>query len=335
MVSTNDIAANILDFDEDEFFSAEPPVLEPREEQLLDQDYFGVAVNVPREIETGSRDKLPLIMAAKFSGTRDWDMPLRDNCVLVGTNLQDGTVRFAKAFVSKKELQSRGRPEREPNRGPKPPGLALAAAQLSALDARERLHIEWETGLWSLGVIYYDWPSNTVVVELLGDENITSFPAVPVSPEPDPRGAAFLPCFLPTAKTPQPPESGLAFTGEFKVENEKQHLNIFGSFVVKVQDFHLPAQKSAYQFHDEKQPNIAAVVPVTLAVLGLDWDEPLQFDWAVPVYGGPLTVGMPANGCFAIDAFATGHNAPVLRPGKYVCYLIMDGRIFGPKTLQV
>ncbi len=334
MLSTNDIITNILNLDEDEFFSADQSVLSPREEQLLDQEYLGVAVNAPRKIEIGSRDKLPLIMAVQFSGDRDWDMPLRDNCVLVGTNLRDGTVRFAKAFVSEKELRSRSSLEKEP-KGPKPSGLALDAAQLSELDVKGRLHIKWETGIWALGVIYYDWPSNTVVVELWGDEKPTPSPAMSVSPEPDPRGAAFLPCFLPTAKTPKSPESGLTFTGEFKVEDEKQQLNIFGSFAVRIRDFHLPAQKLVHQFHDGRQQNVAAVVPVTLAVLGLDWAVPIQFDWAVPVYGEPLAVGMPASGCFAINAFASGHNTQTLSPGKYVCYLIMDGRIFGPKTLQV
>ena len=335
MVSTNNIAANILNFDEDEFFNAEHSVLDSREEQLLDQDYLGVAINAPREIEIGSHDKLPLIMAAQFSGDRGWDMPLRDNCLLVGTNLRDGTVQFAKAFVSKKELQSRGRREKAAGKGPRPPGLALTAAQLSELDAKDRLRIKWETGLWSLGLIYYDWPSNTVVVELWGDEEITPSPAMPVSPEPDLRGADFLPCFLPTIKTPKPPESGLTFIGEFKVEDEKQQLNIFGSFSVRVREFHLPARKLVHQFHDGIQRNVAAVIPVTLVVLGLGWDAPLQFDWAVPVYGEPLAAGMQASGCFAIDAFASAHNRQALSPGTYVCYLIMDGRIFGPKTLQV
>ena len=331
MVSTNDIVAKILNLDEDEFFSADQSVLGPRDEQLLDLDYFGVAVNAPPRIETGSRGKLPLIMATQFSGDRGWDIRLRDNCILVSTNLQDGTVQFAKAFVSEKELRSRGRLEKVP-KGPKPPGLAIAAAQLTELDPKGRLHIKWNSGIWALGVIYYDWPSNTVVVELQGDEEVKPSPAIPVSPEPDPRGAAFFPRYLPTDKTPKPPESGLTFTGEFKVKDKKQQLNIFGSFAVPVRDFHLPAQKLVHQFPDGRQENVAAVVPVTLAVLGLDWEEPIQFDWAMPVYGEPLAVGMLARGCFAIDALA---NAQALSPGKYVCYLIMDGRIFGPKTLQV
>jgi len=79
---------------------------------------------------------------------------------------------------------------------------------------------------------------------------------------------------------------------------------------------------------------VAAVLPVTLAVLALDWDLPLRFDWAVPVYGEELKVGLLARGCFAVDALASG-DVWAFDPGKYVCYMIMDGRTFGPQSLQV
>lgn len=331
MVNFNEIIGTVLNFTEEEFFSVEPSLLTPRESQLLNLNFWGVAVNAPAQISTKDRDKLPLLMAFRYSGERGWDIALRDNCILVGTNLQDGSVHFANGLISEKELQNRGNEEKAP-KGPKPSGLATAAAQLTELDPKGRLPITWDTGTWALGVIYYDWPSNTVVVELQGDEVVKPLSAKPVKPDPDPRGGANLPSYLPISQTPKSPESGLTFTGEFKVEDEKQQLNIFGSFTVPVRDFHLPDQQLVHTFEKGKQQNVAAVVPVTLAVLGLDWEEPIQFDWAVPVYGKPLAVGMMARGCFAINALA---KAQALGPGKYVCYLIMDGGIFGPQTLQV
>ena len=89
-----------------------------------------------------------------------------------------------------------------------------------------------------------------------------------------------------------------------------------------------------HEFQDGHQERVAAVVPVTLAVVGLDWDKPLQCDWAVPVYGEPLEAGMPGRGYFAVDAFASDSSLE-LDPGKYACYLIVDGRIYDPKILQV
>ena len=102
----------------------------------------------------------------------------------------------------------------------------------------------------------------------------------------------------------------------------------------KVRGFHLPGNQVVHQFLDGRREKVAAVVPVTLAVLGLDWDVPLRFDWAVPVYGDPLEAGMPARGSFAIDALGTG-NTRSLGPGKHVCYIVMDGRIIGPIDLPV
>jgi hypothetical protein len=334
MASKEEIVASILNLSEDEFFNADRAVLEPRESELLDMDFFGLAVNGPRKIPTDRQDRLPLIMAAGFTGERDWDIPLADNCLLVGTNLQDGTVHFGSALVTEKEQVARGIREKPP-RGPKPSGLALGAAQLTAVDVRGRLPVTWNTGTWALGVISYDWPSNTVVVELEGDEAPKPATAPPVSPEPDPRGVAALPNYLPSSKTPQSPPSGVAFTGEFGMEEGRQRLSIFGAFSVLVRDFHVPDKLAVHAFQDGRQENVVAVIPVTLAVLGVDWPDPMRFDWAVPVYGPQvLEPGMPAQGFFAVDAFAED-GPQFLDPGKYVCYIILDGGIFGPKTLQV
>jgi hypothetical protein len=343
MASTAEIIARILNLTENEFFGVDQSVLSPRESRLLDTEFFGVAVNAPRQIMTGRHDKLPLIMATRLSGERDWDVRLRDNCILVGTNLRDGTVRFANALVSEKELRSRGGRQKVA-KGPKPPGLALAAAQLTELDARGRLHIKWNTGTWALGVIYYDWPSNTVVVELKGDEAAQRSPARSVHPPPNPACAGpgglpkkeigVLPCYLPISKTPRFPDSGVSFTAEFRVEQGRQSLNIFGAFTLPVMDFHLPEKKVVDQFQDGRRENVAAVVPMTMAVLALDWEVPLKFDWAVPVYGEQLRVGMSARGCFAINALATG-NKQALSPGKYICYIVADGRIFGPRSFEI
>ena len=343
MASTAEVIARILNLTENEFFKADRSVLAPRESWLLDMDFSGVALNAPRQVMTGLHDKLPVIMATRFSGERDWEVRLVDNCTLVGTNLQNGSVRFANALISEKELRTRGGRQRVP-KGPKPPGLAVAAAQLTELDARSQLHIKWDTGTWALSVIYYDWPSNTVVAELKGNEAPQRSSAHSVHPPPNPactglgggsqKGAEALPCYLPMPKTPRFPESGVSFTAEFRVEQGRQSLNIFGAFSVPVRDYHVSDQKVVHQFQDGRRESVAAVIPVTMAVLALDWAVPLQFDWAVPIYGEQLKVGMSARGCFAIDALATGSMRP-LSSGKYVCYIVMDGRIFGPQSLLI
>ena len=100
--------------------------------------------------------------------------------------------------------------------GPKPPGLALALALLTKIDVRRLLDIDWQSGIWSLAIINYDWPSNSVVVELKGKADS------------------------------YPPESTYAkapIKAKFCTTAQSNHqLNITGTFSVPVQDFHLQKQ---------------------------------------------------------------------------------------------
>jgi hypothetical protein len=331
MTSKEAILTEILNFTDDEFFDIDPSILSSREWSLLDMDFFGLAIAAPGEIMVDEKDKIPLIMAVHLSGERDWEFPMSDNCILVGTDLQDGSVHFAKAFVDRKERKNRGIKKKVP-RGPKPSGLVSAAAKLIELDPKDHLSIPWSPGIWAVGVIYYDWSSNSVTVELMGEEEIPSSPAHEIYPEPDPKGTGLLPSFVPGPQIPAPPDSGLVFTGKIKVEDGQQHLNIFGSFALMTRYFHLPERKIVHQFQDGKQHSVAAVIPVTFAILGMNWDTPIQIDWAFPVYGEPLEVSTKAQGYFAIDAL---ENRPPLAPGQYICYLIMDGHIYGPKIFKI
>ncbi|MCP4342499.1 MAG: hypothetical protein GY799_27370 [Desulfobulbaceae bacterium] len=318
---------------ETEFFSLDESLLREREALLLDNGFMGITVSAPRQILTTKRDTLPLAIAASYSGERGWKVPMRDNSILVGMNLQSGKVHFSKAFVSERELISRWREEREP-RGSLPSGLAIKTASLRLLDVRQKLNIDWISGKWALGVIYYDWPSNVVSLEIQGEKNFKSSPPLSVNPDPDPRGAGFLPSYQPTVQTPRPPKSGLTFTTEFKVVNSEPQLNVFGSFTLPIQDFHLPVKKKEHHFRDGSEKEVAAVIPMTFALIGLDWDEPVQFDWVVPVYSEKLTADRLGKGEFSIDALATDLRVE-LPAGEYACYIFMAGRIFGPNILKV
>ena len=89
-----------------------------------------------------------------------------------------------------------------------------------------------------------------------------------------------------------------------------------------------------HQFQNGQAKTVAAIVPVTLAVIAAGWETPRQFDWAIPVYGEPLAIGVPARGTFALDALATAQHLP-LGPGNYVAYLELDGVVSAPQTFQV
>ena len=333
MVPIEDIVKEILNFNDSEFFDADQAVLGPRESRLLDVDYMGVAVNAPEQIDTEIRDKIPLIMAARLSGDRDWDVPMGDNCQVVGTNMVNGAVRFSEAFIKDMQERSPEPEETEEPKGPTPPGLALALAQLREVDVKKRLDISWEPGIWTFGVIYYDWASNTVPVQLTGEDPIQYQPTRPISPEPDLEGRGKAPCYLPIDKTPRPPVYGVSFTYEQGKEPDRPFFNVYGSFRLEMRTFHLPDEQLSHLYQGAGPQNVAGIVPVTMAVLGLDWDTPLTFDWGVPVYGDLMDVGTTFQGYFSIDADHRG-KIRELPPGNYVFYIILDGCIYGPQHFQ-
>ena len=339
--STPEVVDKILNLTEDEFFSADQSVLAPRESQLLDMDFFGVVINAPKQISTERHDKLPLIMAIRLSGDRGWDVSLADNCILVGTNLQDGSVHFANGLISEKELQNRGYREKVP-KGPKPSGLALAAAQLTELDARGRLNMNWNTGTWALGVLYYDWLSNIVLVELKNNKPAQCPPISSIHPLPNPdigttekwlfgllkRKKLVFPSYLPNSKTPKLTKPGLSFVIDTKFKDGIQ-LTVHGAFSTITKAHYIPETITTHIFADSKKHKVGAVVPLTLAIVGLDWDVPIRFDCAIPVYSNQkIQPGAPLQGYFALDVLAKAGNK--LPAGDYVAYVLMEGNIYGP-----
>ncbi len=331
---TQTILTQILNLDDNAFFKADASILDSRESQLMEIDFFGVAVNAPAKILIKNRQTIPLIMALRTTGDRDWDIPLSENCILAGTNLLDGSVHFAKALMDEKQMEHPPdvMQKKPASRAPRPPGLASAVGQLTLLDPVKRLSIEWAPGIWSFGVLHFDWPSNTVVVKLSGDKESEPFSAMSVSPEPDKSEQAGFPSYFPVKKTPPLPDSGLAFAIESQKQKKDLLVKVFGSFAVKTRTFHLPDKKIVHHFENGATKNIAAVVPITLAILGLDWDEPVRFDWAVPVYGTELKKGMTAKGFFSIKELL---DPDTFDTGPYACYLFMDGLIFGPNLIKI
>lgn len=138
------------------------PKLEVR---LLDSRLVGVALRAPGRVDVISRSTLPVLVASRFDGARDWDSSLPDLGWLVGVDLAFGEVRIASAFGNGKRAapQDRGkRPSRD--------DVESYGAQLSLIDARSRLGLPWQSGCWAFSLIYFDWSSNSVVSRLENPE---------------------------------------------------------------------------------------------------------------------------------------------------------------------
>lgn len=309
--------------------NADPSFLSEMESKLLKERFKGIAIRSPEYVWTSDTGNLPLIMAVGQSGDRDWKIRLPYNCILTATNLNTGKVLLSKAFVDEKR--------REPSpsdRGPKPPGLALRMVQVVSVNARQN-GMSWDTGKWMLGVINYDWSSISSPVTLYGASEPPPAPGYDVFPTPatSKKYGFGLPSYLPSTDTPACPDNGLHFTSKFNSSNGAAALNIYGSFALPVMDYHLLTPKGIHQYKDGSKKTIAAIIPVTMVVIKLDQDLPIRFDWAVPVYGETLTSGMTARGYFSINALKASNTK--LSYGRYLCYILIDGQIFGPSVFKV
>ena len=111
-------------------------------------------------------------------------------------------------------------------------------------------------------------------------------------------------------------------------------LNVYGAFSLIARDFHLAEPGIVHLFQDGTQQHVAAIIPVTLIMLTLDARSPAQFNWNIPVHGAKLSMSDQINGNFAVEVLASENLAEV-EPGDYVCYIAMNGSVYGPQTLKV
>lgn len=327
-----EIASSLLDFTDAEFQAAPHLDVHEREVRLLDTEFTGIAINAQARIAVDAQAVLPIAIASRHDGERDWDLPLAHNALLVATDLHTGKVAVVPALVPPKVLASRGgiRPGRGDAPRPDPEELEGAGAQVSWTEVRERLDIPWRRGRWTFGLLYFDWRSNLVTVDLVGGDAAPVEAGAPPSARPRPApAAAGLPTFRRQATTPAAPAQGVAFELERHAPGAPRQLLLHGAFTTPARVHTLVAGMTVADGGAESP--VAAIVPLTLLLVAPNALHPWRLDLAVPAYGPPVQADEMISGCFALDLLAC---APAPAPGAYACYLVMDGAIHGPQALQ-
>ena len=349
MDSQEQIASRFLNLTHEQFFGEDDSFLGDIKWKLVDTDLRGLAINSPKVVMTDTASQLPVVMATCKTGLRGWEVRQKQNCILLSVEKETGTIHFGEIFMDIKEKSSRAKLPEEKREKPDPSSLAAAVAGAYRFDARQVGNIPWESGKIALSIISYDWVSNTVEVELKAKEQKEPSKIIPkeVNPAPNPKAGTkekwlfgllerdkqVFPSYIRNSKTPQLlPGQGLSF----RIENRRKTrggLLTCGAFILKANSRHLPDMKVSHQYADGQIRSVSAVVPVTFAIVGLDWPNPRRFDWAIPVYSNKqIHAGEPLYGYFAIDVFAGSEIK--LADGNYAAYIIMDGIIYGPKTFQ-
>lgn len=344
MVTSKEIASRLLNFSMRDFFDDDTSSFGELGDQLLDIDFEGLAINAPKAIQIDRFNKLPLILAAQQTSLRAWEVPLKKNCVMAGWNLYTTQTYFNTAFWEPQE-QFRRKPAKL-KKTPKPEGSDAEAivGELFRIDAKARLELPWKPAKYLVVIISYGWVSNVVEVELQGGTLPETVEAKQVSPPMEggpvmaPKGAPTLakqkfPFYDVTSKTPKLSEQGIAFVIEPKTEDGAK-LAVYGAFATKVKPRYIPRQSIIHQLPDGRKRTVAAVVPMTFFILGLNWEVPMRWDWTIPVYSDQIPKeGTPLRGYFAIDAMAREENP--LPAGSYVGYIIMEENVFGPVKFEL
>lgn len=336
MVSSQDIKNSVLSVPEQRYFESMGKSFTDMEwaleDALSETSFRGVAVNAPTSIALKQHVTLPILMAIQETRLRSWEVPVGYNCILVATDLSRRTVYFGQVFRDPPNKIPIPMDELPQPSKPTGTNAISVSSGIDRIDARELLSLPWEPGRYRFTVLLFDWMSNSVDVELTGGDTTPAVGAPLLKLNPANAGINHgLPTFianaevLPRAQKNLPivtfnvtmgtiPGPLLKTTGKFSIVADASHLSI-SPFTIKEAN--------------GQEKTVAAAVPVTLAVFGKNWPNPLRRDWILPVYSEhPIKTGNRVEGYFSIDALEVGK--PTLAPGDYVAYLILEGHMFGP-----
>lgn len=323
MKQSTEIAQLLLNFATAGFFAADPMVLSQIELKLSSQDFHGLAVRAPAEVNVTERDTLPVVLASQFTASRDWETPLADNLAILLFDHVTAEVSTAKPFEDSTE--NRPDPGRPSTKSPKPSGDAATgiATSVRKVDLRKLFSLGWHSRRLTVLALSYDVVSNETDVALVGGKTSAARPRG-VTPSPGSSGCG-LPSYDPAAIGIK--SGGKSVTFAVDVKSIPRSCLVKGSITTVATHRHLQSGVA------EKKP-VAAVIPVTCIVVGRDWRTPWTFEWGIPVYSEKsFTVGDSLSAVFSVPLPA--ERLALLIKGDYVAYMIVEGRVFGPQRFSM
>lgn len=326
MVSTTNIVTSILSFSDEKFFQ-EGDLLQKQELDLLDIDFLGIAINAPKIINTNIRAYLPIILAARFTGERDWNFNLGDKCILIGINVNTCNIAFEHMFKRRENtLQEQNIIKPEKN------DLSGIAAQIVKVDAKSKLDIPWGTGEWVFTAINYDWVSNSIAVTLQGNTKPTFKKPKKAYPKPNLEKASSLPSYFSTPNTNELQSEGLKFKVKPIIVDNLVSINISGAFTISQKSNYIPEKKIHHQYQDKGKKEILAIVPLSCLIISANDGGMMTFDWMIPVYE-IMDVDELIKGYFSINVFEDYQQQEMA--GNYACYIILTDSILGPHLIEI
>lgn len=290
-------------------------------------DFRGLAVAAPPQVATDAQTAVPVIVLSQHTALRAWQVPEQDNLMLVVTDVDSGNLRFTRALVDPKDEEAPATPAAA--RAPAPGGNAATAVSTKV----HRLDLPVQPGLsanLAVAALSYDLASNSVPVTLAGSRPPRPAVTRPIAPLPNAQQG--LPSYAPGGPTPRPPAGhGVEFAVDLPSASAPSSLLVHGAFSKPLgTSEHLRAVQTVRDNGAERAAT--AVVPLTIAVLGLGWKAPRLYPVGVPIYGSPdVPPGQRVTGQFALEM----PLEVTLPAGEHVAWVLMGGVPYGPRKFQV
>lgn len=299
---------------------------------LNDDLSTGIALGGPSVADVDPEAGVPLLLLTRLTGTRTWEVSVRDNTRLVGVNLADGSAIVAHAFPSGRRRDAANRPKSRAGAPPEAENAASISTDIHELDARRLLDLPATSGTWAFSVMCHDLVTRpAVVVELRGGEMgpATGSAGAPLelawSLAAQARAAdaapGTLPRYSPGDETPALDGEGAALAGPSDVSSPTAPFVLHG--VVRMP---LPPRAIVSGGSPDAA---AAVLRATIVVARLDEATPTRVAVDIPVLAGAdLQPGQVVEGWFSLDL--TPLLPSPLEPGQILSYLVAGAHVAGP-----
>lgn len=267
-----------------------------------------VALGAPRQIDSSRHGEFPILIALRYSGQREWESHYQQNMWLVATDLNNGATQIGQLFRSDK--RQRTPPPSMTGAPPDPMNARAVHTSVERIDLRRVFVRDWRPGRIAVTVIYYDWKSNTAVVEVQAEDR-------GVNPLPVGRPSSFL-----TSIDPSTLLSARVDAVAFVLQ-----ASVGGSALVSLA-FDLPRADQLVLLDGE---NNSPVLKANLLLLQLDDKWPVQFELTAPVAVYAAASGEARlRGAVRFD-LRTAAERPLA--GQYLAYLLAGDRVLGPRPI--
>ncbi len=335
VILSEDVAKEFIPLVNAMFFSDDEDEVKKLIYELSGINFYGISINCLPKIELKEETSLPIIIVTQESGLRAWQVSLKSSCSLIATNLETREIFFGRPFWDPETETSLEEIDEVKYQKPEGGQAVSILSDATRVDARKVLGLPWTPGRYRFNVVSFDWISNSVDVALEGTVPEEMVPPASVSRliEPAKSGDGYLPTYLRVSSSPKL-QTGASTAADVTVTpkpNPHTQLLVSGSFSVIADETHLPFVAYNIPEIDGVDKNVAAAVPVTLALFVKNSSIPYRFDWKIPIYSErPIKPGDRVEGYFSLDAFRGTEY--YLIAGDYVAYLIIEGQIFGPTS---